>query len=1163
MLLIFFVSNTVYAMIEVGATGFFLCPRNSWIPGAVEQWDGKMAVVRPIDQNSHGRDSVKVQESSFFSAKDEIINEDVDDLLNLTILHDSTLLNCLRQRYLKNVIYTNIGAIAVALNPFKFDIPAYTDDKMVLYLAEGDTIEKNLPHSWAVAHNTYFELRNDNCNQCVLVSGESGAGKTEASKIVMKYLAAVSCKEGSDIQKEAGHVVGSKINLTSPPLECFGNAKTVRNDNSSRFGKFMRVKFDNDGFLVGAHIVKYLLEKSRIVTAADNERCYHSLYLVCRGNHAEKFGTENDKEFRILTSGNCLNNKEFDTAAEFDDVCKSMIAVGISETECESMWAVVASVLHLGNVSFIDDGEGSLINPKSEFSLATAGALLQVDSESLRREFTKTQLSVAGQVITKLLKPTLALDSKEALMKALYDAQFQWLVDKCNAILNVEVDGNWIGLLDIFGFEMFETNSFEQLCINLANESLQNHYNTYIFERDLEECRSEGIDMSMVAFPDNAPCIHMVSGKGGIFALLDEECSLGKGTDDSFLEKLSVAHQGNPFFQRKILQKSSFTVIHYAGDVTYEVSGFLDKNRDTIKDAFKVIVSQSTNSLVSQLLDPSAEAKKMTVASFFKTQLKELMEVLNSTNPHWIRCIKPHPAKKPLMWHGPNVMSQLSSSGVLGTVKIRKAGFPVRLKVGDFLAKFNVLGKTVEGIFQSASLGTGVAQKGSVRVFLKSEAYNQLEHLKKQALRKHTLSVQSFARGVYEMSVIRQIQRLQNGALYERLRVVALRLLNLQEVEADARDSVEATLLRQLREQYQTFEGRSKEIIRVMRQKQLERQKEEYERRQREESLRLERERVNAQRREAAERRRREEHERIAELQRLHSQVEAASAMKVANDLKEAESVRREMEQFILAKSQQFLQERIKKREHDKAKAEEVKSRRLALESTRSRTLEAISERTELLQRKGEALKATREFEAQQQREEQQLKMTIRRNEAAMKLREEDERREVYYATQAAIGAARFQFLQELKAQVQRDNCVRHHIQHIEKYEEAIDVDIARSVFPTRTDHGEKDVQEIKGLQARLERRSTEASKRLTSRTAPHRATTPRANVSVEITSSLISRTGQLSTKDVRKHRDPHLPPPIDRNLLDRLSGSTNQIIATYGTAALPTRPSYGVPWKR
>lgn len=1149
-------------MIEVGATGFFLCPRNSWIPGTVEQWDGKIAAIRPVDQNLYGRETVKVQESSFFSAKDEIMHEDVDDLLNLTVLHDSTLINCLRRRYLNNVIYTNIGAIAVALNPFKFDIPAYTDDKMVLYLAEGDIIEKNLPHSWAVAHNTYFELRNDNCNQCVLVSGESGAGKTEASKIVMKYLAAISCKEGGDIQKEAGRVVGSKINLTSPPLECFGNAKTVRNDNSSRFGKFMRVKFDKDGFLVGAHIVKYLLEKSRIVTAAENERCYHSLYLVCRGNHAEKFGTENDKEFRILTSGNCLHNKEFDTTAEFDEVCKSMVAVGISEAECESMWAVVASVLHLGNVSFVDDGEGSLVNSKSEFSLATAAALLQVEGESLRREFTKTQLFVAGQQIVKLLKPTLALDAKEALMKALYDAQFQWLVDKCNAILDVDVDGNWIGLLDIFGFEMFETNSFEQLCINLANESLQNHYNTYIFERDLEECRSEGIDMSMVAFPDNAPCIHMVSGKGGIFALLDEECSLGKGTDDSFLEKLSVAHQGNPFFQRKILQKSSFTVIHYAGDVTYEVSGFLDKNRDTIKDAFKLIVSQSTNALVSQLLDPSSEAKKMTVATFFKIQLKELMDVLNSTNPHWIRCIKPHPAKKPLMWHGPNVMSQLSSSGVLGTVKIRKAGFPVRLKVGDFLAKFNVLGKSVEEIFATGSLGSAMGQKGSVRVFLKSEAYNKLEHLKKQALRKHTQTVQSFARGVYEMSVIRQIQRLQNGALYERLRVVALRLLALQDVESNARQGVEDGLLRQLREHYQSFEGRSKEIIRIIRQKQLEKQKEDYERRQREEALRLERERIAAQRREAAERRRREEHERMAELQKLHSQVEAASATKAANDLREAEKVRREMEQFILAKSQQFLRERTKKREDDKAKAESVKSRRLLLESTRSRTLEAIAERTEHLQRKGEALKATREFESQQQREEQKLKMTIRRNEAAMKLREEEERREVYYSTQAAIGDARFQFLQELKAQVQRDNCVRHHIQHIEKYEEAIDVDIARSVIPTRTETGEKDVEEIRRLQTRLERRSTEASNRLSSRTETTRVATPRAHMSVDITSSLISRTG-VSTSDARKHRDPHLPPPIDRNLLNRLSGSTNQIIATYGTAALPTRPSYSVPWKR
>jgi myosin heavy subunit len=259
-------------MIEAGATVFFQHPEHSWVVGSVDTWDGKAAVCRSADAKE-GRDPVaNLREAQLFVARDDLLHEDVNDLLNLTVLHDATLLNCLKRRYLKDVIYTNIGAIVVALNPFNFTIPWYMDDKMEGYLGEGDTIERNLPHSWAVAHNTYFEMRNDRQNQSVLVSGESGAGKTEASKIVMKYLGAVSARTGTEEQRSRGRSVGDKINCSSLPLEAFGNAKTVRNDNSSRFGKFMTIKFDEAGYLVGAFITKYLLEKSRIVTAAEKER---------------------------------------------------------------------------------------------------------------------------------------------------------------------------------------------------------------------------------------------------------------------------------------------------------------------------------------------------------------------------------------------------------------------------------------------------------------------------------------------------------------------------------------------------------------------------------------------------------------------------------------------------------------------------------------------------------------------------------------------------------------------------------------------------------------------------------------------------------------------------------------------------------------------------
>ena len=259
---------------------FYHDPTDSWTVGTVTKWDGKVGECKATEG---GGVCGKLSIDEITIAREDTVNEDKDDLMDLTLLHDATILRSLKLRYMRDVIYTNIGPIVVALNPFNFQIPWYTDDNMPKYLAEGDRVETQLPHSWAVAHNTYHEMVNDSQNQCILVSGESGAGKTEASKIVMKYLANVSTKAGNQEMKEAGLNVGRKINMTSPPLETWGNAKTARNDNSSRFGKFMKVKFDHEGNLVGAFVIKYLLEKSRIIFAGPGERCYHSFYLVVRG----------------------------------------------------------------------------------------------------------------------------------------------------------------------------------------------------------------------------------------------------------------------------------------------------------------------------------------------------------------------------------------------------------------------------------------------------------------------------------------------------------------------------------------------------------------------------------------------------------------------------------------------------------------------------------------------------------------------------------------------------------------------------------------------------------------------------------------------------------------------------------------------------------------
>jgi myosin heavy subunit len=1180
-------------MIEPDATVYFQCPKNSWVLGTVEAWDGTSGTCRPLDAKD-GRDPVaKLKEHQIFVARDDIISEDVNDLLNLTVLHDATLLNCLKRRYMRDVIYTNIGAIVVAVNPFNFKIPWYMDDKMPEYLSEGEVIEKNLPHSWAVAHNTFFEMRNDRENQCVLVSGESGAGKTEASKIVMKYLAAISCKTGSEAEKERGSAVGVRINKTSPPLEAFGNAKTVRNDNSSRFGKFMQVQFDGNGFLVGAFITKYLLEKSRIVTASPNERVYHSLYLVVRGKDNAAFKTPKDSEFKILTAGKCVSNKEFDTAEEYKEVCDAMMSVGIAAQDVKSMFAVVAAVLHLGNVSFSPDGEGSVIDEATLGYVKNGAELLKIEEGILKKELLTTTLNVAGQMITKVLNPTAAMDAKEALMKSLYDCEFQWLVDQCNAILDCKdaASGNWIGLLDIFGFEDFEVNSFEQLCINLTNETLQGHYNEYIFNRDLDECRAEGIDMSMVEFPDNTPCISMITAKGGILSLLDEECSLGKGSDLSFLSKITSACTDNPFFVRKILQKDSFTIRHYAGDVTYDVAGWLDKNRDTLKDAFKLLVRDSQDTLIAQLLpEPTDDKKKITVGGFFKNQLSQLMEVLNSTNPHWIRCIKPHPAKKPLMWHGVNVMNQLSSSGVLGTVKIRKAGYPVRLKLDDFLARYNILGKSVEEIIKTAGIQMGSqAQKGTVRVFLKSEAYVTLEENKKRALLSHAKAVQAFALAWREFAVVRQRQRDSNKAVIEKYRKHAVTLLEFQHKETAERRALQEKFMGIRQELKDRNDENLKDLVKEWRRMQVERLREEYERKQREEAARVERQRLERLRREAQEKVEEERRKQREELLELETMAQQARALKQQRQLERAAQTKDMLESHLKEKADEVFLQRLKKREEDKAKAEAATMRRTALEQTQISRLQQLHLQTEMMQTKGEVFKSKKNFEEKQSREVAKMRLEGRRRDVNLRLQEEREAREQDLLLQLALADARHEFQSAKRSQVERDNVVRQHVQHIERKEQDKEVALLREAHVREEHHksqvarGELDrIQSvIVSFQHKADRTKqvmervlnplldtmagTASPDRSGTRHLHHLESIRRdiAKAGASACESHVMDAARRTQEAFRQTVTRPQPKHIDPRLVERLNCDKQRVAQQYSTAALAERPMYTLPWRR
>ena len=761
-------------VVESGTSAAFNSLQHAWVLGTVVGYDQKTKTYTCVATDPEPIRQEKVRPDDVFVPRADTLEEDVNDLLKLTELHESTILFALKRRYMRDVVYTNIGPIVIALNPFTFDIPWYKDAAMESYLSEGVLIEKNFPHSWAVAHETYWEMRENSMNQTILISGESGAGKTEGAKIVVKYLGALSTRNGTAEQQAVCNSVNRKVIAASPILESFGNAKTIRNDNSSRFGKFMKIQFDRDGFLVGSFAIKYLLEKSRIISAAKDERVYHSFYQLACGCDMKEFGIRSTRLHRMLLSSECLTIAGVDDGADYAGCKQAMTDVGITNDEQRQIWSIVAGILFFQNMEFAErDDRGGMaaqIDEGFRGALTRAAELWGVEEKGLEKELTTTTRVARGDVVVGNLDKAKALDTRDSVSKGIYDWLFDWLVRKINETTDISASGNcqhWIGLLDIFGFEDFIVNSFEQLCINLANESLQNHYNHFIFSEDLRECREEGLDVGEFRqFADNKPCIELLSAKGGLFSLLDEEC-LVSGSEKNFMQKILGAYQttkdklGHPFFLAVTGKNKDncFKIKHYAGDVTYTVDGFLDKNRDTLKDAMKNLLSRSTNSLVA-LITPAIEdaarpAAKMTVSGFFIRQLLELMVLINSTNPHWIRCIKPHPAKKPRMFSHLQVTQQLRSAGVLDTVRVRQGGYPIRFTKEVFVMRYKVLifkedgdsaAQVAASVFQRLDISKQMGQLGKTKVFLRHSGFTILNRAKDAATKHFAVLFQSIAR---------------------------------------------------------------------------------------------------------------------------------------------------------------------------------------------------------------------------------------------------------------------------------------------------------------------------------------------------------------------------------------------------------------------------------
>ena len=577
--------------------------------------------------------------------------------------------------------------------------------------------------------HTHSDMLRDGKNQTIVVSGESGAGKTVSAKYIMRYFAT---RESSDqpgkyttSRADAISETEEQILATNPVMEAFGNAKTTRNDNSSRFGKYIEIMFDEKTNIIGAKIRTYLLERSRLVFQPLKERNYHIFYQLVAGatdDEKQELGLLPVEDFEYLNQGGIPIIDGVDDKAEFDATRKSLATIGVSQQDQTEIFRILAALLHLGNVKITATRTDSSLSP-SEPSLVRACEMLGIDVTEFAKWIIKKQLITRGEKITSNLTQQQALVVRDSVAKFIYSSLFDWLVDKINrGLATDEVIGRvvtFIGVLDIYGFEHFAKNSFEQFCINYANEKLQQEFNQHVFKLEQEEYVREEIDWTFIDFSDNQPCIDLIEAKLGILALLDEESRLPMGSDEQFVTKLHhhFAADKQKFYKKPRFGKSAFTVCHYAVDVTYESDGFIEKNRDTVPDEHLEVLRNSSNVFIKEILDTAAAVRdkdsaavsskavaaapgrrigvavnrKPTLGGIFKSSLIELMGTINSTEVHYIRCIKPNEAKEAWKFEGPMVLSQLRACGVLETVRISTAGYPTRWTYEEFAIRYYML----------------------------------------------------------------------------------------------------------------------------------------------------------------------------------------------------------------------------------------------------------------------------------------------------------------------------------------------------------------------------------------------------------------------------------------------------------------------------------------
>lgn len=665
------------------------------------------------------------------------------DFLMLPKVDENEFYKNLDLRFKQRQIYTYIGEQVVSMNPFE-RLNNTSDETVAQYKKK--YMYEVPPHVFALAEDTYTSLMTNRSDQCVIITGESGAGKTEASKIFMQYIAKVSGKG------EKAESIKQSLLASNPVLESFGNAKTVRNDNSSRFGKYMEIQFDGAGAPQAGQISQYLLEKSRVVTRAKDERSFHIFYfLLSQKDMLPGLSlTADHANYHYLKLSGCYNVPHMNDAKEFQEVSSAMLNLGFEPDNQKSVWSFLSAILNIGNVQFSPDKSitsadaSKIVNTDC---LATVSKLLSVDVASMAKALTTRSITTgagrANSSINVYLDVAQAEFSRDSLAKTLYDKIFDWVVTKINS--RIQSDSNKkaemvVGVLDIYGFEIFDNNSFEQFCINYCNEKLQQLFIELVLRSEQEEYVREGIEWTPIDFFNNVPICQLIEGKMGIFKTLDDTCMVGKATPMEFLDRLNSSQGKHDHYRSfvsskdKSISPGAFRIKHYAGEVDYEVEGFLFKNQDTLWNSLREAMQGSSNPLMEVLFPAEkvrSKARPVTAGTSFKKNVNELIGKLAACQPHYIRCIKSNDEKRGFVMNEERVRHQCRYLNLLETVRVRKAGFCARRPYARFLPRYKMLSKDtwpiwrgsdrdgVQKIFDELSIQPKEYAMGNTKVFVK------------------------------------------------------------------------------------------------------------------------------------------------------------------------------------------------------------------------------------------------------------------------------------------------------------------------------------------------------------------------------------------------------------------------------------------------------------